>query len=180
MTLRKFYGPFRVKRIPIYYHWSAVLMSAVFLLATPLFGLPLLFIVIGLFVLSLVHELGHAFLAVRLGYGVKRIDIFPVHGLCYYDSPYSAYEDAIIAWGGVVGQLILFIPAVSFLGLFGNTASGCVNVLLVTFTYVNACSIALNLAPARGLDGAKSWRIVPIVVKARWSMYQLRRKKFLR
>src|SRR3990172_12873917 len=99
MIPRKFYRLFRVARIPVYFHWSALVMFGAFLLATPLFGLPLLFIALGLFVILLVHELGHAFLASRLGYEVEKICIFPIHGLCYYDEPYSEYENAVIAWG---------------------------------------------------------------------------------
>jgi Zn-dependent protease len=155
-------------------------MFGAFLIATPLFGLPLLFIALGLFVILLVHELGHAFLAVRLGYEVEKISIYPIHGLCYYDEPYSEYENSVIAWGGVAAQLLLFIPATAILGYFGNTTFGSVNVLLVTFSYINGVSMVVNLAPGLGLDGTKAWRVLPILAKAKWSIYQLKRRKMLK
>lgn len=155
-------------------------MFSALLLATPFFGLPLLFIAIGLVAILLMHELGHAFLASRLGYEVERIEISPIHGLCHYDEPYSEYEDSVIAWGGVAGQLLLFVPAATFLFVFGNTALGSLNVLLVVLAYINAILIVVNLAPGFGLDGTKAWRIVPIWVKAKWAVHQLRRKKFLK
>src|SRR6266566_1122721 len=110
MRLRKFYRFFSIWRVPVYFHWYAVLMFVVLVAGSPFFGLPLLFIVLGLFSVLLVHELGHALLVRQFGYEVERISIYPIHGLCHYDEPYSEYEDSVIAWGGVLAQLLLFIP----------------------------------------------------------------------
>jgi len=157
-----------------------MLMFGIFLVATPLLGIPILFIALGLFSVMLIHEFGHAFLAKRLGYAVYRIQIFPIHGLCLYEEPYSPYEDSLIAWGGVLAQLVLFVPAAAFLVLFGNSNNGSVNVLLVTFSYINATIMVTNLTPAAPLDGKKAWRLPLILVKAKWTMYQLKRKKILK
>jgi len=155
-------------------------MFVVLVAGSPFFGLPLLFIVLGLFSVLLVHELGHALLVRQFGYEVERISIYPIHGLCHYDEPYSEYEDSVIAWGGVLAQLLLFIPASAFLFFFGNTPFGSVNVLLVIFSYINAMSIVFNLVPAPGLDGSKTWRLIPILVKAKWSLIQHRRKRLFK
>jgi Zn-dependent protease len=155
-------------------------MFGLFLAGVPILGIPLLFIALGLFTIMGVHELGHAFIAKRLGYHVRRIQIFPIHGLCVYEAPYSPYEDSLIAWGGVLAQLVLFIPAASTLAFFGNSSVGSVNVLLVTFSYINATIMVTNLTPAAPFDGKTAWRIPLILVKTKWTMYQLKRKKILK
>jgi Zn-dependent protease len=180
MTFKKFYRIFRVKGVPVYFHWSAVLMFGAFVLAIPFLGIPILFIAIGLFSIMIFHELGHAVLVNRLGYKVERIRIFPIHGLCLYEEPYSPYEDSIIAWGGVLAQLVLFVPATAILAFLENTAFGSINVLLVAFSYVNACIMAINLTPAHGLDGRKAWKLPLIIARAKWTMFQLKRKKILK
>ena len=180
MSLRKYYRVFWIRGVPVYFHWSAVLMSAVFLLATPFFGFPFLFIALGLFSVLLAHEFGHAILVNHLGYEVERIQIFPIHGFCLYEQPYSPYEDSIIAWGGVLAQFVLFVPAAAILGFFGNTSFGSINVLLVTFSYINALSMVMNLAPAPGLDGRKAWRLLLIILKAKWTIFQLKRRKIIK
>lgn len=180
MTVRKFYRVLNVNGLPVYFHWSAVLLFAVFVAASPFFGFPIVFIALGLFSIMLAHELGHAYLVKHLGYRVYRIRIFPVHGLCLYEETDSPYEDYIIAWGGVLAQLILFVPAVAILAIFGNTSVGSINVLLVAFSYINAVIMVINLTPAPGLDGGKAWRLPLIFLKAKWTIFQLRRKKILK
>jgi Zn-dependent protease len=155
-------------------------MFGLFLAGVPIFGIPLLFIALGLFTILLVHELGHAFLVKRLGYQVIRIQIFPIHGICLHEAPYSVYEESIIAWGGVLAQFVLFVPAATVLAFFGNSSIGSVNVLLVTFSYINASIIVTNLTPAAPLDGKKAWRLPPNLMRAKWTMYQLKRKKILK
>ena len=155
-------------------------MLGLFAVAIPFLGIPILFIAIGLFSIMLAHELGHAVLANRLGYKVDRIRIFPIHGLCLYEEPYSPYEDSIIAWGGVLAQLVLFVPAGAILVLFGNTSFGSINVLLVGFTYINAFIMAINLMPSPGLDGRKAWRLPVIIIRAKWTIFQLKRKRILK
>jgi len=180
MTFRKFYRVFWVSGVPVYFHWSAVLMFGVFVAATPFFGIPILFIAIGLFSIMLVHEFGHAILVNHLGYKVNQIRIFPIHGHYSYEEPYSPYEDSIIAWGGVLAQFVLFVPAAAILAFFGNTSFGSINVLLVGFSYINAFIMAINLTPGPGLDGRKAWRLPLIIVRAKWTIFQLKRKKILK
>ena len=180
IAIRKFYRLFHAGGVPVDFHWSAIVMFGLFLAGVPIFGIPLLFIALGLFAILLVHELGHAFLAKRLGYHVVRIQIFPIHGFCLYEEPYSAYEESIIAWGGVLAQFVLFVPSALVLAYFGNSSVGSVNVLLVMFSYINASIMVMNLTPAAPLDGKKAWRLPLILVRAKWTMYQLNRKKILK
>ena len=180
IAIRKFYRLFHAGGVPVDFHWSAIVMLGLFLAGVPILGIPLLFIALGLFAIMLVHEFGHGFLVKRLGYKVHRIQIFPIHGLCLYEAPYSPYEDSLIAWGGVLAQFVLFVPAAATLAFFGNSSVGSVNVLLVTFSYINASIMVMNLTPAAPLDGKKAWRLPLMLVRAKWTMYQLKRKKILK
>ena len=180
IRIRKFSRVCWIHGVPVDFHWSAIVMLVVFVAAALILGVPFLFIAIGLFSVMLIHELGHAFLARRLGYRVHRIRIYPIHGLCLYETPYSPYEDSIIAWGGILGQLILFIPATATLVFVGNFSVGVLNVLLVMFSYINATIMITNLTPSAPFDGKKAWRLPRILLKAKWTMYQLKRKKILR
>ena len=155
-------------------------MFALFGAAIPFLGIPIIFIALGLFTVMLAHEFGHAVLAKRLGNRVYRIQIFPIHGLCLYETPYSPYEDSIIAWGGVLAQFILFVPAAATLAFLGNSSIGSINVLLVTYSYLNAVIMVTNLTPAAPFDGKKAWRLPLLLLRAKWTMYQLKRKKILK
>jgi len=57
-----------------------------------------------------IHELGHAFLVRRRGLRALAIQIHGLGGVCQHESG-SLYDNAIIAWGGVLAQaLVLLIP----------------------------------------------------------------------
>lgn len=162
--------------ISFYLHWSTILILSIFAVLVPFQGLPALLIGLSYFSILLVHEIGHALLAQRFQYQVHRVEIYPIHGVCHYDQPYSEYEDAIISWGGALAQIVLFVPTVLFLELHGNTQYGAVNVVLVMYTFLNAVILVVNLTPAPGLDGAKAWRVFPILIKSLWIARRLRHK----
>src|SRR5687767_2149737 len=63
------------------------------------------------FVLLVFHEAGHALLALRYKLRVYRIDMHMFGGVCAYDGSASTYQNSVIAWGGVLGQLLLFAIA---------------------------------------------------------------------
>ena len=170
---------FHVAGIPVRFHWSTLLMLAGLIAASGILGAGLAVLAFAVCTVTVAHELGHAYLARRLGYEVLDIRVFPVFGNCRYDRPYSEYEDAIIAWGGVAAQFLLLLPAAATLALVGNTSYGSINVLLIGLSYFNAVVMACNLAPARGMDGAKAWRLPFMVIKAKWTMRQLRRSKII-
>jgi Zn-dependent protease len=127
----------------------------------------------------LAHELGHAAFARRLGYAVSEIRLFAFFGHCRHLRAYSAFEEAVIAWGGVVGQLILLAPAALTLAMLGNTQYGPLNVLLIALSYFNAVVLAIHLIPAGAFDGAKAWRLPVMLLRARRTMRALRRAKIL-
>jgi stage IV sporulation protein FB len=173
------YRLFHIAAIPVHVHWSVFMMFAAVAVASVRLGLGLLWGALAVCIVMLAHELGHAMFARRLGYEVSEIRLYPFRGHCRYDEPYSDFEVAAIAWGGIAGQLLLLLPAAAMLYFYGNTASGALNVFLIVFSCLNAAIIAINLIPARNLDGANAWRLPLMLFRARRTMRALMRSHIL-
>jgi stage IV sporulation protein FB len=144
----------------VFVHWTTVAwpLGIVFLSLSA--RIPLLFLAGSPGALILVHELGHAALARRLGYRVHWILLSPVHGQCVYDAPRSRYDESYVAWGGVSAQLTLLIPAAAVWSLAGSALPNVLNLSLAVLTYYNAAIIILNLTPVAPFDGAAAWRLL--------------------
>jgi Zn-dependent protease len=170
---------FHIAAIPVHVHWSVFMLLAAVALASIRVGVGLSLGALAVCMVMLAHELGHAAFARRLGYDVTEIRLLAYRGRCRYDQPYSDFEVAAIAWGGIAGQLLLLLPAAATLYFHGNTASGALNVFLVVFAYVNAAIMTINLIPARNLDGAQAWRLPLMLVRARRTMRALMRSHIL-
>jgi hypothetical protein len=109
--------------------------------------------------LILVHEVGHALLAARLGHRVVGIEATGFGGVCQWSGNASPFDEALIAWGGVLAQLALFVA--TELWLASTVAPGSVFGWQVAgaFTNTNLYLIAVNLMPIPPLDGARAWTI---------------------
>jgi stage IV sporulation protein FB len=124
-------------------HWStpliAVIAGAVY---HPFVALAYLLVIV-------VHELGHAFFVRRFGMRVLSIDVHGFGGVCRWAGSTTPVRLAIIAWGGILFQLVLGGACLvykneTFLGMvFG------VNLLLMI----------VNALPIPGLDGWEAWRL---------------------
>ena len=92
-----------------------------------------------IYMIIIVHELGHYISAFILGYKIKEIRIYPFGGITYIDKKINSNlnNDLIVAISGVIMQLILFIM-VSKINIF-NTYS--YNI----FTMYNKAIIIFNL-----------------------------------
>ena len=156
-----------INRVPILAHWSALLLAAFFVVV----NLDQLhYAVAGITAYALVlvvHELGHQFAASRLGYRVVSIEIYPIHGACRFDHPETRLESAKIAWGGVIGQLLIAAPAIIRLVVWGYSSIGPMNTLLAILGPSNVAIAIFNLIPVRPLDGAKAWSLFPLLWAAR-------------
>jgi len=75
-------------------------------------------VTVGLIVVVLAHELGHAILVRRLGGVVRRIDLLPYGGECGYSGIAPGLHESVVAWGGVLAQGVLF--AIAELQLFAG------------------------------------------------------------
>jgi Zn-dependent protease len=147
----------------VHLHWMSLVLIGGVLAST--FGTPMLsaLTLVSCFGIMFLHEAGHAFFARRLGYRVRGIYLNPLHGECVYDAPRSEKHRAIIAWGGVVAQLIVALPVLVAwrIGVFED--ADWFGPIFVVLGLVNAATAFVNLAPSPGLDGYKAWRLFSLL-----------------
>ncbi|MFT5354568.1 MAG: stage IV sporulation protein FB [Polyangiales bacterium] len=149
-----YYTLFRYRGVPVRFHWTAPLGAFIFsgFRFVPGFWL-------GFLMLIVIHEMGHAFLVRQRRLRSLEIMVHGFGGYCRHEVG-SAYDGAIIAWGGVLAQLlVLGLPTVILiqLGLWPQTAFGAE--LASALTRTNLVLAALNLIPFGGLDGQKAWQL---------------------
>ena len=147
----------------LHVHWSALALAGVMLGVwhrQPGYAIEAIACYFGVILL---HEAGHAAMARRLGYRASDIHLSMIHGRCTYDSPETFREEALVAWGGVLAQLAVALPLVALAQVPTIASSSFAGILTAAFGYLSLAMVALNLVPVRGLDGAKAWRLLPIL-----------------
>ncbi len=124
---------------------------------------------LGYFASIVLHELGHALVARRMGIGVTGIDLWFFGGLSQLRrEPHSAGEELLIAAAGLVTTLVLFLlclGAITVLARSGTisdvalTREGIkttpVLALLGWLGFINAALFLFNVIPAFPLDGGR-------------------------
>ena len=159
----------RWRGVPISLHWTVLIGLPWFYYETRGFADTAIAFV-GFFFLILIHELGHAAVARWRGVEVESIRLFFIHGTCSTEEPDYELDDVLIAWGGVAAQLVVLVVAFGA-GLLLPTVSpfahGLASSLLRVLTEVNLFIMIVNLIPIAPFDGAKAWRILPIL-RERW------------
>lgn len=151
--------------IPVSLHWTVLIALPWFYYQTR--SVPATAISLAAFFFLLIaHEIGHAAVALWRNVGVDEIELFFIHGLCRHEEPYHEKDDVLIAWGGVAAQLVVLVIAygtnmvLATLSPFTHQiASPLFRVLIET----NVVIMILNLIPVAPLDGAKAWRILPML-----------------
>jgi Zn-dependent protease len=150
-----------ISGVDVFVHWSVLLIAAIMLLASlrrPIATIVALGCYLGVL---LIHECGHMVAAQRKGYRVHSIKLYPIHGICIFEMPWTRYDHCIIAWGGVAAQALVALPLIVWLEVFGYTRLGAVNAVLAILGPFSLLVAAFNLLPARGLDGAIAWSLIP-------------------
>lgn len=145
----------RIRGVPVRFHWSVALGALIFsgFRFAPAFWLAFP-------VLVLIHELGHALIAQRLGHRALGIEVTGFGGLCHWDPRgASPLHHALVAWGGVVAQLALFVAAIAYLLIRPGVFYAWEAQVLHVFTTTNLFIIVLNLLPFPPLDGARAWTL---------------------
>ncbi len=107
----------------------------------------------------LIHELGHALLVWRRGHTVIGVEASGLGGVCRWDGNASPFDQALIAWGGVLAQLALYIATQLWLVVVGQPHTAFGWQVVSAFTDRNLYLIAINLIPVAPLDGARAWGI---------------------
>lgn len=90
-----------------------------------------------------------------------------LHGRCEYEMPDTQFEDALIAWGGVLAQLAIAVPILIVATVFGDRDRGYAGPAVAFLGYVNLLMALVNLTPAEGLDGHLAWRAIPLLWRNR-------------
>jgi Zn-dependent protease len=157
----------RIYGAPVYLHWSALLVVALIIVQSV--NNPILAIIsaASYFGIILVHETGHAFFVRRLGYQVHGIYLGFIHGLCEYELPYNMKHQAIIAWGGVIAQLVIAIPLIIAAQVFEINNIPGLGPVVAFMGYISVMVAIVNLAPGHPFDGATAWKLIPILIKER-------------
>lgn len=155
----------RIQGVSVYAHWTLVVLAIVIL-----FGAierpAVTFAACGSFFgLLLIHEYGHMIIACRRKCEVTRIELYPILGFVRYSEPWSRYDDALIAWGGVAAQAVIATPLITWVSIFGFTRFDALNVTIGILGYFNVVIAVFNLIPVALLDGATAWFLFPEVIK---------------
>lgn len=148
------------KEIPIRIHWTLPILAVFFGGFRWAPG-----IWIGVFLLILLHELGHAFVVRRFGHRVTGIDVSGFGGLCHWSGLATSIQRAAIAWGGVWAQMVVLAVTLLVTAFTGRPSSTLASQLVYCFTYTNLFIMFLNLIPIRPLDGAEAWGLFPLLYK---------------
>ncbi len=148
LTVGRCYGA------PLRIHWTTPIGAYVFTGADYVPGAWL-----GFLLLVLAHELGHAALVRAFRCRVVSIDVHGLGGVCSWQGSASEQQRASIAWGGVLGQLIILFTTPLWARIFDPASHPFVAQLVYALTTTNLIMILLNLLPIHPLDGAEAWRL---------------------
>jgi Zn-dependent protease len=149
----------RVRGIPIRIHISLLITAGLIVLQWGALGLPATALLFGS---VLLHELGHAVVAQRLGIGISGIHLHLLGGVALMKgTPKRPSDEVFIAAAGPAVSLAL---AAAFGGLAWATGAtlrlqgmGLVD-LLAYAALLNAAMALFNLLPALPMDGGRIFR----------------------
>jgi len=165
LRLDKLTRVMRVKGVDVYVHWTVFLIAGIMLANTirrPALTLAGMGAWLGLI---LIHECGHLIAAQWRHCEVLSIEIYPIHGFCRFELPWSRFDHCLIAWGGVAAQAVVALPLVTYVLIFGYTRFGPMNAILAILGFYSVALAAFNLLPVGRLDGALAWGLIPELVK---------------
>ncbi len=125
---------------------------------------------LGFVALILLHELGHATLARWRRLRIHEVQVHGLGGVCVHQRG-MLYDEAIVAWGGVLAQALLLVPA-QLVPHLAALDSAFVRQLVAVFSDTNLFLIGLNLIPLQPFDGAKAWQLPSL-----WWRRRLQRRR---
>lgn len=152
--------------VALYVHWSTFAAAALALLLAPWRpGLTLVFL-LSLLGMMLLHEWGHVAVARQRRCVPHAIELYPLFGVTRYSRPWSRWDDALIAWGGVAAQCAVAVPLVFAASRQGFGGPELLNAAVAVFGHFSLVVAAFNLLPVKPLDGARAWQVVPVLWRA--------------
>jgi Zn-dependent protease/CBS domain-containing protein len=157
-----------VAKIPIYLHFTLLLLFVWIAWTAAHSGGPIgprLFFVVGLFGSVLLHELGHALMALRYGIRASDIVLYPFGGVARMESMGPPKQEFWIALAGPAVSILIGLVLLVGSGVTGQwsppeemptTARAVLHWLMIA----NFVLAAFNLIPAFPLDGGRVLRAV--------------------
>jgi Zn-dependent protease len=116
---------------------------------------------LGLFVSILLHELGHAFTALRMGLRIRGITLFLFGGVAEMeDEPPDPRSELLIAMAGPMVSVVIALACGLVGAAFGTFLPITVVAVLRYLATINLIVVAFNLLPAFPLDGGRVLRSV--------------------
>jgi len=157
----------RIKGVGVNVHWSVFVIAGIMLFNAGRKPVMTLVAVVCYMGLLLLHETGHLIAAQRRGSRVLEIRLYPIHGKCIFETPWSRFDHCIIAWGGVLAQFAVAVPLVLWSSFFGPTRFQAVNAVIGILGWYSILVAIFNLLPIGGLDGSIAWYIIPEYLRSR-------------
>lgn len=139
--------------VPIFVHWSFLFSGA---LVAALAGADIAVFAVycaAYCALFALHEGAHALAARRLGLRVHGIVLMGNGGRCVVQVPRGVGDAAQVYAAGIGVQALLLLATVAVVALLGEPDTRAGAAVVLTFTWVNALLILVNLLPGRSSDG---------------------------
>src|SRR5258708_39424050 len=152
--LSALYEVMRIRRVPVYVHWTTLVVSALILAATIRHPLATLVALLSYWSVLLIHECGHMYVAQRLGCRVTAIELYPIVGICRFETPWSRLDHCLIAWGGVAAQVLVALPIIVWAAVFGDPQTELGKIATGILAGYSVIIAMVNLLPVRSLDGS--------------------------
>jgi stage IV sporulation protein FB len=114
---------------------------------------------VALVIIILVHEAGHAVLLRRHGLPVLHVVVHGFGGECETVDWITPWQRAVVAWGGVLAQALLFVFVTLSLNLGLWPPGSITGDFYSNLTASNLLLACFNLLPLGSLDGREAWRL---------------------
>lgn len=107
-----------------------------------------------MYLIVIVHELGHIFIAIIFKYKIKKINIYPFGGytILEYDINRPFIEELLLFSFGIIFQLLLLL-------IFNTFIDNNTYIYKIFYSY-NLTILLFNLLPIIPLDGSKIFNII--------------------
>src|SRR5208282_4097393 len=91
--------------------------------------------------------------------------LYPIFAITRFSTPWSRFDHCLIAWGGVLAQLVVALPLVIFAAVFGYTRVDVINEVIAILGFYSLGVAAFNLLPIKPLDGFIAWGVIPEFIR---------------
>ncbi len=92
------------------------------------------------------------YVAQRLGCRVTAIELYPIVGICRFETPWSRLDHCLIAWGGVAAQLLVALAIIVWASVFGDPQTELGKIATGILAGYSVIIAVINLLPIRPLD----------------------------